>query len=85
MHGEDHMKPHEETWETNGGYVVLAGSGACVAEAQVRGADDGNGARLIAQAPAMARLLVELMGDPDLDDYAHGRCEAVLRAAGVLP
>ncbi len=73
-------RPHEEQWEQRHGVYVTDGGGCSRAKAEAP-----EDAALIAAAPAMARLLLELMTDPDLDDYAHGRAEAVLRAAGALP
>lgn len=57
------MKPHEETWEhVSGGWpndVTRKGTAEKIADVWATGQEDGNGtADLIAQAPAMARLLL---------------------------
>ncbi len=74
------LRPHEETWTSDGTDIGWPSS-------PYGDSNDVRRARvhLAAAAPAMARLLLELMGDPDLDDYAHTRIEEVLRAAGVQP
>ncbi len=72
-------RAHEDTWTTNSNGEIRIENGTLIVGYLREDVRD-----LAAQAPAMARLLLELMGDPDLDDYAHTRVEAVLRAAGVL-
>ncbi len=91
------MRPHQETWTTS--LEKLAGYD-CMSDAHVvrdqRGArvfdlDDRDGfderAKLAAQAPAMARLLLEMLAIIDetrLSEDLEREVTAVLRAAGVL-
>ncbi len=90
------MKPHEETWvnadESEGwGGIDLVSTQEDVAQGDphrigVGEFDTPERRRLAAQAPAMARKLLELI----YDDINEGllptwEIEAVLRDAGVIP
>ena len=87
------MKPHEETWVAN--WSVRGPESVTVIGAEGREVDvlmlkTSDRARLAAQAPVMARLLLQVVDD-SAHGYAHSvdglRCRKiadVLRAAGVL-
>ncbi len=104
--GAAHVKqrPHDETWEyISGGWpydVYRKGTSEKIADVWATNSEDSHGtADLIAQAPAMARLLLKLSepecpvcgahdGDPcnELETGHHAFCALgeVLLAAGVL-
>jgi hypothetical protein len=88
-------RPHEETWEVTdrGACLGPVDEPGAIAE-HMTGQSEQDRARLIlaAQAPAMARLLLELgerrcpICEWSASDNHHPECRyaAVLRAAGVL-
>ncbi len=70
-------KPHEEMWvHTSGAWpydVSRAVTGEKIADVWATGQEDGNGtADLIAQAPAMARLLLEMQWSGSPDGFVSG-------------
>jgi len=88
-------KVHEETWEPVTAHldgdlvesVAKAGTNTIVALICRRDTDTRSAAALVAQAPAMARLLLE-MWEESLErngPYCPAHVGALLRAAGVLP
>lgn len=87
------MRVYEETWglDAYSGSMkraVYRSDGDGVADVYSPPSDGGSHAALIAQAPAMARLLLKiacdrcLIGKPPL--VADGEIDDVLRAAGVI-
>lgn len=85
-------KPHEETWTAGGQTISVDGEISIISHsAATASAETASGrAQLAAQAPAMARLLLDLRalhnGEvapsmPDILDRAY----ELLSAAGVLP
>lgn len=106
MNIDDRIKPYEETWDwaERGGDDPLRGAARLYSDnhdeewATTWGKASRDRAKLAAQAPAMARLLVKLAridfdagegcGSCFAGDADHSpSCElaSVLRAAGVLP
>ena len=82
------LNPHEETWTAHKDCVVMPEGWRTILRTHEDMLDgqERERAQLAAQAPAMARLLLEIHGDHE--QMAAGRydaLEAVLRAAGVLP
>ena len=93
------MRVYEETWEATSsrGSVtqVWRGDGGLVADVHTLDADSGDHGKLVEQAPAMARLLVELDDDKwchwcgrnteyAVDHSLDCKLTSVLRAAGVI-
>jgi hypothetical protein len=97
-------RPIDETWSTNDGDVLTGPAEGCERLSYIRHASWGPGdvearARLAAQAPAMARLLLEMEWGGSCDCPSCHRCQyddkpedthapdcelvAVLRSAGV--
>jgi hypothetical protein len=87
------VKPHEETWKRSHLLVVIdeddghdLGSTCFGSGALPFVNHDANIARLTlaAQAPAMARLLVDVLATGEMCRGLEGSIEATLRAAGVV-
>lgn len=81
------MKPHEEEWEyISGGWpydVLRKGTNEKIADVWATGSEDSHGvADLIAQAPAMARLLIAVLNR--VNDPLATEISNVLDAAGVI-
>lgn len=97
-----HMtKPHEETWEALSGlgaegWVVEPSTKTNVALVAIPDFTREARAKLIAQAPAMARLLLRFRDDEEVADHVlspagsavgdelWAELDAVLKAAGVI-
>lgn len=87
------MKPHEETWSAN----VKGAAMICNEDGRGHGvfmfhSRDHARARLAAQAPAMARAILEIVGDEPITAMTRiptveqmRRLQTVLFAAGVIP
>lgn len=92
------MKTHEETWteDPDDSTMIKTGDGAGSADFDEPARDNADvepsierrqaRAKLAAQAPAMARLLLEMHERGSFDGcHDESAVDAVLRAAGVLP
>ena len=66
-------RPHEETWVAEGNNISTQGPQAKLSIAFCAPDDLGARAQLAAQAPAMARLLLEFQWS-DLDIYGDSIC-----------
>lgn len=84
--GEQAMKPHEETWNFDEPARVRIGEDD-IGEFETGDYDHADArAKLAAQAPAMARLLLDMHERGSFDGCHDDRAvAAVLKAAGVLP
>lgn len=91
------LKPHEETWGADGTCVMMCDGPQPIAVARFQHAEENEApspdvgerrAKLAAQAPAMARLLLRLETTPSTRDgfiQALLAIKYVLHDAGVLP
>jgi hypothetical protein len=77
------VKPHLETWEADGSCIDVASPYVPhIGQFGVGSADDCARAKLAAQAPAMARLLIAVFNR--IDDPLSERAAELLHAAGVI-
>ncbi len=81
------MKPWEETWKVGEQPSekdwVYFGDGSSVSFEAFNSEEDEARARLAAQAPAMARLLLECL--EEFDVCSRDEIREVLQAAGMIP
>jgi hypothetical protein len=92
--GDRRMKPWEETWtadrDTDGAVILRNTPGradnSIIAAFEFNPDDavDEARARLVAQAPAAMRLLLDLQSDDLLMPHLKTKVQALLRAAGVI-
>ncbi len=75
------MKPIDETWEAYGCCVTIEGASEICSFYEVHDRAAMERARLAAQAPAMARALLEVLTPEGINPY-NIRC--ILRDAGVI-
>lgn len=89
MSREEVLKPWEETWEAP--FTILCCDGDEIGDFMASGEMAGEArAKLAAQAPAMARLLRDVLGlnivpEGKFGDEFTADIVAVLKAAGVIP